>query len=164
MALSSRKWCTCIVHVFRFQQWLKSENESFSHLIVSDSLQPHGLQLARLLCPWNSSGKNTRVGSHSLLQGIFSTGIESESPACQADSLAAEPPEKPWQWLRYTWKKWKLLTPKSPSFFLTVASIALICLFCDKCSWEGQQLKPPNPGASESIIDFPEATRVFCEC
>ena len=24
-----------------------------------------------LLCPWNSSGKNTGVGSHSLLQGIF---------------------------------------------------------------------------------------------
>ena len=28
---------------------------------------------ARPLCPWNSSGKNTRVGSHSLLQGIFLT-------------------------------------------------------------------------------------------
>ena len=28
---------------------------------------------ARLLCPWNSSGKNTGVGSHSLLQGIFPT-------------------------------------------------------------------------------------------
>ena len=26
----------------------------------------------RLLCPWNSPGKNTGVGSHSLLQGIFS--------------------------------------------------------------------------------------------
>ena len=25
----------------------------------------------RLLCPWNSPGKNTRVGGHSLLQGIF---------------------------------------------------------------------------------------------
>ena len=25
----------------------------------------------RLLCPWNSPGKNTEVGSHSLLQGIF---------------------------------------------------------------------------------------------
>ena len=25
----------------------------------------------RLLCPWNSSGKNTGVGCHSLLQGIF---------------------------------------------------------------------------------------------
>ena len=26
-----------------------------------------------LLCPWNSSGKNTGVGSHPLLQGIFLT-------------------------------------------------------------------------------------------
>ena len=27
----------------------------------------------RLFCPWNSPGKNTGVGSHSLLQGIFPT-------------------------------------------------------------------------------------------
>ena len=27
-------------------------------------------QPARLLCPWNSSGKNTGVGCHFLLQGI----------------------------------------------------------------------------------------------
>ena len=27
----------------------------------------------RLLCPWNFPGKNTKVGSHSLLQGIFLT-------------------------------------------------------------------------------------------
>ena len=32
-----------------------------------------GLQPARPLCPWNSPGKNTGVGSHSLLQGIFPT-------------------------------------------------------------------------------------------
>ena len=30
-------------------------------------------QPTRLLCPRNSSGKNTRVGCHSLLQGIFPT-------------------------------------------------------------------------------------------
>ena len=29
--------------------------------------------LAKLLCPWNSLGKNTGVGRHSLLQGIFPT-------------------------------------------------------------------------------------------
>ena len=40
---------------------------------MSDSLQSHGLQSARLLCPCNSPGKNTWVGSHSLLQGIFLT-------------------------------------------------------------------------------------------
>ena len=28
---------------------------------------------SRLLCPWNSPGKNIGVGSHSLLQGIFAT-------------------------------------------------------------------------------------------
>ena len=34
---------------------------------------PHGLQPTRLLCPWNFPGKNTGVGSHSLLQGILLT-------------------------------------------------------------------------------------------
>ena len=41
-----------------------SENRS----VVSDSLQPHGTYSR-----WNSPGKNTGVGSLSLLQGIFST-------------------------------------------------------------------------------------------
>jgi len=31
------------------------------------------LELSSLLCPWNSPGKNTGVGSHSLFQGIFPT-------------------------------------------------------------------------------------------
>ena len=34
---------------------------------------PLGLYPTRLLCPRDSSGKNTGVGSHSLLQGIFPT-------------------------------------------------------------------------------------------
>ena len=38
-----------------------------------DSLQPHGLWPARLLCPWDSPGKKTGVGCHFLLQGIFPT-------------------------------------------------------------------------------------------
>ena len=37
------------------------------------SLWSYGRSPARLLCPWNSPGKNTGVGSHSLLQGIFPT-------------------------------------------------------------------------------------------
>ena len=36
---------------------------------MSSSLRPHGLQPARLLYPWDSPGKNTGVGYHSLLQG-----------------------------------------------------------------------------------------------
>ena len=34
-------------------------------------LLPHGLQPARLLCPWDSPGKNTGVGCHFLLQTFF---------------------------------------------------------------------------------------------
>ena len=42
-----------------------------AHSVISHSLWPQGLQPARLLCPWNFSGKNTGVGCHFLLQGIF---------------------------------------------------------------------------------------------
>ena len=48
-------------------------HSSDSHSVLSNSLRPHGLQPARLLCPWNSPGKNTGVGCHFLLQGIFPT-------------------------------------------------------------------------------------------
>ena len=41
--------------------------------VVSDSVQPYGLQLVRLLCPCNSLGKGNRVGCHAFLQGIFLT-------------------------------------------------------------------------------------------
>ena len=41
--------------------------------VVSNILRPHGLQPTRLYCPWDSPGKNTGVGSCSLLQRIFLT-------------------------------------------------------------------------------------------
>ena len=70
------------------------ETESVSHLAIS-TLQPHGLQPARLLCPWDAPVKNTGVGSHSLLQGIFSTPrIKPGSPPWQAESLQSEPSGK----------------------------------------------------------------------
>ena len=47
-------------------------------------------------CPWNSPGKNTGVGRHSLLQGnLPDPGMEPVSPALQVDSLPSEPPGKP---------------------------------------------------------------------
>ena len=42
--------------------------------VVSDFVQPYGLQPARLLCPWDSPGKKTKVGYHALLPV---TGIKS---------------------------------------------------------------------------------------
>ena len=47
---------------------------------------------------WDSPGKNTGLGSHSLLQGSHSLlpdpGIEPRSPALQTDSLPSEPSGK----------------------------------------------------------------------
>ena len=42
-----------------------------SRSVMSNCLWPHGLQPARRLCPWNFPGKNTGVGCHFLLHGIF---------------------------------------------------------------------------------------------
>ena len=57
-------------------------------LVTLDSLQPHGLLPARLLCPWHFPGKNTGVGCHFPLHGIILT---QGSNLCllnwQADSL-----------------------------------------------------------------------------
>ena len=47
---------------------------------MSNSVQPHQLQPTKLLCPWDSPGKNTRVGCHSLLPGdLPNPGIEPNS-------------------------------------------------------------------------------------
>ena len=39
--------------------------------VMSNSLWPHGLWPTRLLSPWNFPDRNTRLGSHFLLQGSF---------------------------------------------------------------------------------------------
>ena len=59
----------------KFQKGLNFFLSSFSCIcsVMSDYLRPHGWQPTRLLFPWDSSGKNTEVGCHFLLQGIFLT-------------------------------------------------------------------------------------------
>ena len=61
-----------------------------SHMYVCESpshdrlLQPHGLEPARLLCPWDSPGKKTGVGCHFLLP---TQGLNPCLLHWQADSL-----------------------------------------------------------------------------
>ena len=56
--------------------WVTSESERCS--VMSNSLWPH-----ELYSPWNSPGQNARVGSYSLLQGIFPTqGSNPGLPHC----------------------------------------------------------------------------------
>ena len=55
-----------------------------SCLVMPSSLQPCGLQLARLLCPWNSPGKSTGVGCQFPLHKIFPTqGSNPGLPHCR---------------------------------------------------------------------------------
>ena len=61
----------------------------------SNSLQPHGLSV----CLWDDPGKNTGVGCHALLQGVFPT--QGSNPRLlrllhwQAGSLPLVPPGMP---------------------------------------------------------------------
>ena len=55
---------------------------------VSDSVRPHRQQPTRLLCPWDSPGKNTRVGCHFLLQCMK---VKSESEVTQSCLTLRDP-------------------------------------------------------------------------
>ena len=66
--------------------------------------QHYGLWPTRLLCPWDSPGKNTRVGCYVLLQEIFlSQGLNPHFLGLlhwQAGSLPLVPPAKQFQLFR----------------------------------------------------------------
>ena len=70
--------------------------------VMSDSCDPHWLQPSRLVCPWDSPGKNTGVGHHSPLQGIFlPQGSSLWLLHWQADSLPAGVDSLWWQLSAY---------------------------------------------------------------
>ena len=53
---------------------------SVSRSVVSNSLQPHGLQSARILCPRDFPGKNTGVDCYTILHSVkFSRSVVSDS-------------------------------------------------------------------------------------
>ena len=56
--------------------------------VMSDSVRPYGLQPTRLLCPWDSPGKNTGLGCHFLLQCMK---VESESEVSQSRLTRSDP-------------------------------------------------------------------------
>ena len=59
--------------------------------LMSNSFWLYGLQPTRLPCPWDFPGKNTEVGCHALLEGIFLTHGLNPNHLCllhqQASSL-----------------------------------------------------------------------------
>ena len=83
----------CCLHLLHYRLILYP----LSHLgmLFSDQLCP--ILCDPMVCPWNSLGKNTGVGCHSLLQGIFASQASSQPmiPCTEADSLPADPQGKP---------------------------------------------------------------------
>ena len=64
--------------------------------VVSNFLQPHALQSARVFSPWGFSRQEYWSGLPCPLPGDLSNpGIKPRSPTLQADSLPTEPPGKP---------------------------------------------------------------------
>ena len=55
---------------------------------MSDSVWPHRWQPTRLPCPWDSPGKNTRVGCHFLLQCMK---VKSEREVAQSCLTPSDP-------------------------------------------------------------------------
>ena len=66
-----------------------------SRSVMFNSLQPHGLQPARLLCPWGFSRQEYWSGLPCSPPGdLPSSWIKPRCPALQVDSLPSEPPGK----------------------------------------------------------------------
>ena len=99
------------------------------HSVVSDSLQLHELEPLRFLCLWNFPGKNTGVGCHALLQGIFLTQGSNRYLLCwQADSLLLDAFPSPL--LGIYLKEIKSLSRRDvciPKFIEALFTIAKIC-------------------------------------
>ena len=91
-----------VLHAVKLTSQSETLLSLFGHSVLSDSSQPHGLQPTRLLCPWDSPGKNTGVGCHFLFQEeeippghLPGPGIEPTSPVLAGGVFSTEPPEKP---------------------------------------------------------------------
>ena len=106
----------------------------------------------RLLCPWDFPGKNTGVGCHFLLQGIFPTwGSNPSLLYWQADSLP----------LSHQGSQF------SPTYFIILCFLALIQWLFQPCtekyqsSFPPQDIHPPHPIYPSSLSS--DATPL-CHC
>ena len=95
---------------------------------MSNSLWPHELQPVKLLCSWAYPGKNTEVGCHFLLQGIFLTQGSNlrllHLLHWQADSLPVSHQGNPTDF--YSLSKWTIKFHFGASFSSTYTKIGTI--------------------------------------
>ena len=101
-----------------------------SHSIMSDSLQPLELWPQRLLCAWNSPGKNSRASCHSLLQRSSRPRLQN-SKICWTQRLG-----------------WDNLNHSLPTGLSCVAQQWRICLQCRRYGFDSWVRKILGSGRS----------------
>ena len=126
-------------------------------------LQAHGLQPTGLICLWGFPGKNTGVGSHSLLQGIVLTQrLNLRLLHWQANSLALSYLEALFRpFYRSKWKPRGLLIYLShltcPSSINVSGTVTLGCVILSKVSSTSFQSRSLKPSLTAFKLD-----RVVC--
>ena len=132
------------------------QNLSLKARVFAKSLQlcptlcdPMYLQPSRILCPWDSPGKNTGVGCHALLQGIFPT--QGLNPCLMFPALAGFPLSGPVE--KSTVVSHLVFLPKNLTVNLTKKKKKMLLTFvnCFTFSYkdcrqaEGRQQRSPCP-------------------
>ena len=62
-----------IIPILQMRKLIQKSHQKSGYVEELFPQNQHGLEPARLLCPWDFPGKNTGADSHSILQGIFPT-------------------------------------------------------------------------------------------
>ena len=131
--------------------------------VTSNSLWLYGLQPARLLCPWDSPGKNTGVGHHALLQGIFPTQGSNSRLTTPALAGRLFTPSATWEahyhmsLTKLTSKTfWELYRTGNTSHQLKHKSEGREKLLDKECSWDfpgSPVVKTPHPQGKGPRVD-----------
>ena len=103
-----------------FPPWVSFiSSKIISHSVVSNSLRPHRLKLARLLYPWNSPEKNPVVESPSL-KGIL-------QEMAHFSSGSREPSD--WIWVSFIAGRFFTTEPPAKSLLSSDVNVNIICIY-----------------------------------
>ena len=136
---------------------------------MSDALKPHGLtreELTRLLSSWDFPSKNTAVGCHFLLQGIFQIQGWNPHLLCllhwQASSLPLAPPRKPSDSFGLSWHLPCGFTNSHTFIFYTQSRWSFPRFTPDFCVFPEPHSSPTHPSCLTSWSSFQHAPERKC--
>ena len=138
--------------------------------VMPDSLRPCGLQPARLLCPWDSPGKNTGVGCHALLQGIFPPQGSNPCLLCLLHCRWILYPLSYLGSLMFTDDPLKLFNSPSPDWIARIMAfnwcahkqtLKMVIMTENYKLWDFQVLSDSIPNVRKSLCSYPFATTYF---